>query len=163
MKTFHLKQAEIARQWVLVDATEVPLGRLATFIATRLIGKYKPTYTPHVDDGDYVVVINADKLVVTGNKELAKTYYRHSGFPGGLHERSLKEVRDVHSATIIEKAVKGMVPKNKLASERLARLRVFGGSEHTHSAQKPIKLDPTNVALTPQQKKSSATSKEEEA
>lgn len=141
MKTFHLKQADISRNWVLVDASEAPLGRLATLIATRLSGKYKPTFTPHVDDGDYVIVINADKLIVTGNKELAKTYYRHSGFPGGLHERSLKEVRELNSAQIIEKAVKGMVPKNKLAPERLARLRVFGGADHAHEAQKPVKLE----------------------
>lgn len=141
MKTFHLKQADISRNWVVVDASEAPLGRLSTLIATRLTGKYKPTYTPHVDDGDYVVVINADKLVVTGNKELAKTYYRHSGFPGGLHERSLKEVRELNPAQIIEKAVKGMVPKNKLSPERLARLRIFTGTEHTHAAQKPVKLE----------------------
>jgi large subunit ribosomal protein L13 len=141
MKTFSLKQADISRNWVVVDASDAPLGRLSTLIATRLTGKYKPTFTPHVDDGDYVIVINADKLVVTGNKELAKTYYRHSGFPGGLKERSLKEVRELNSAQIIEKAVKGMVPKNKLSAERLARLRVFGGEEHTHAAQKQVKLE----------------------
>lgn len=141
MKTFSLKQADISRNWVVVDATEAPLGRLATVIATRLVGKYKPTYTPHIDDGDYVVVINAEKLVVTGNKETAKVYYRHSQFPGGLKERTLKETRALNPAAIIEKAVKGMVPKNKLAADRLARLRVFSGAEHTHSAQKPVKLE----------------------
>ncbi len=141
MKTFSLKQADISRKWILIDATEAPLGRLATLIASRLIGKYKPTYTPHVDDGDYVVVINASQLVVTGNKEEAKTYYRHSGFPGGLKERSLKEVRELDPAKIIEKAVKGMVPKNKLSPERLARLRVFAGAEHAHTAQQPVKLE----------------------
>lgn len=141
MKTFSLKQADISRKWVIVDASEAPLGRLATLIATRLSGKYKPTFTPHVDDGDYVIVINADNLVVTGNKELAKTYYRHSGFPGGLKERTLKQARELNPAAIIEKAVKGMVPKNKLAAERLARLRVFAGAEHTHAAQKPVKLE----------------------
>lgn len=141
MKTFHLKQADISRKWVLVDASEAPLGRLATLIATRLTGKYKPTFTPHVDDGDYVVVVNADKLVVTGNKEVAKVYYRHSSFPGGLKERTLKEARELNSAQIIEKAVKGMVPKNKLSADRMARLRVFGGTEHTHEAQKPVKLE----------------------
>lgn len=140
-KTFTLKPADIKRSWVLVDASETPLGRLSAAIATRLIGKYKPTYTPHVDDGDYVVVINADSLVVTGDKETAKTYYRHSGFPGALKERSLKEQRAQNSAAIIEAAVKGMLPKNKLAPERLARLRVFGGSEHAHEAQKPVKLE----------------------
>ena len=141
MKTFSLKQAEISRKWVVVDATEAPLGRLATVIAYRLIGKYKPTYTPHIDDGDYVVVINAEKLIVTGNKEDAKIYYRHSEFPGGLKERTLKETRALNPAKIIEKAVQGMVPKNKLAAERLARLRVFSGTEHTHGAQKPVKLE----------------------
>lgn len=141
MKTFSLKQADINRKWVLIDAAEIPLGRLSTAVATRLIGKYKPTYTPHVDDGDYVVVLNADKLVVTGNKEEAKTYYRHSGFPGGIKERSLKEVRELNSALIIEKAVKGMIPKNKLSPERMARLRIFPGSEHSHAAQKPVKLE----------------------
>lgn len=141
MKTFSLKPAEISRKWVVVDASEAPLGRLATLIATRLTGKYKPTFTPHVDDGDYVIVVNADKIVVTGNKETAKVYYRHSQFPGGLKERTLKEARELNSAAIIEKAVKGMVPKNKLAPERLARLRVFAGAEHTHEAQKPVKLE----------------------
>lgn len=141
MKTFSLKPAEISRKWVVVDASEAPLGRLATLIATRLTGKYKPTFTPHVDDGDYVIVVNADKIVVTGNKETAKVYYRHSQFPGGLKERTLKEARELNSAAIIEKAVKGMVPKNKLAAERLARLRVFAGAEHTHEAQKPVKLE----------------------
>ncbi len=141
MKTFSLKSADIDRKWVLVDASDAPLGRLASFIATRLNGKYKPTFTPHVDDGDYVIVINAAKLIVTGNKEEAKTYYRHSGFPGGIKSRSLKEVRELDVTKVIEKAVRGMVPKNKLAPERLARLRVFAGSEHTHEAQKPVKLE----------------------
>lgn len=137
-KTFSLKNADISRSWVLVDASELPLGRLSSVIAGRLIGKYKPTYTPHVDDGDYVVVINADKLVVTGDKAEKKEYYRHSGFPGGLKTRTLKES---DPATVIEKAVKGMLPKNKLASERMARLKIFGGEEHAHTAQKPKKLE----------------------
>lgn len=141
MKTFTLKPAEISRKWVVVDASEAPLGRLASLIATRLTGKYKPTFTPHVDDGDYVVVVNAEKIVVTGNKETDKVYYRHSQFPGGLKERTLKEVRELNPAAILEKAVKGMVPKNKLAPERLARLRVFAGAEHTHAPQKPVKLE----------------------
>ena len=141
MKTFSLKPAEISRKWVVVDASEAPLGRLASVIATRLTGKYKPTFTPHVDDGDYVVVVNAEKIVVTGNKETAKVYYRHSQFPGGLKERTLKEARELNPAAILEKAVKGMVPKNKLAPERLARLRVFAGAEHTHTAQTPEKVE----------------------
>ena len=141
MKTFSPKPADINRSWVVVDATEAPLGRLATAIATRLTGKYKPTFTPHVDDGDYVVVINADQLVVTGDKEEKKVYYRHSGFPGGIKARTLKEAKTQDVAQVIEKAVKGMIPKNKLAAERMARLRVFAGSEHAHTAQKPKKLE----------------------
>lgn len=140
-KTFSLKSADVKHNWVLVDASSAPLGRVSTFIATRLTGKYKPTFTPHIDDGDYVVVINADQLVVTGNKEEDKTYYRYSGFPGGLKERSLKEARKLDSTAIITAAVKGMVPKNKLAAERMKRLRVFPGSEHGHAAQKPVTLE----------------------
>lgn len=141
MKTFSLKQADISRKWILVDASDAPLGRLSTFIATRLTGKYKPTFTPHVDDGDYVIVVNANKLIVTGNKEDSKMYYRHSGFPGGLKERTLKETREINPAQIIEKAVKGMIPKNKLQAERMKRLRVFAGEDHGHSAQKPVKVE----------------------
>lgn len=141
MKTFSLKQADVSHQWVEIDASSAPLGRLASFIANRLVGKYKPTFTPHIDDGDYVIVTNADKLVVTGDKETAKTYYRHSGFPGGLKERSLKETRELDSSKIITEAVKGMIPKNKLSADRLARLRIFPGSEHSHEAQKPVKLE----------------------
>lgn len=138
MKTYSKKAAEVAHKWVLIDAAEAPLGRIATVIATRLTGKYNPTYTPHIDDGDYVVVINADNVVVTGDKETAKTYYRHSGYPGGLRERTLAEARDKNSAAIIEKAVAGMLPKNKLHAERMKRLRVFAGAEHTHAPQKPV-------------------------
>lgn len=140
-KTFSLKSADVAHKWILVDASEAPLGRLASFVATRLTGKYQPTFTPHIDSGDYVVVINADKLVVTGNKEEDKKYYRHSGFPGGIKERTLKEVRELDSTAAVTAAVKGMLPKNKLSPERLARLRVFTGSEHTHEPQKPTKME----------------------
>lgn len=140
-KTFSLKQNDVKRTWVEVDASSAPLGRLATVIATRLTGKYKPTFTPHIDDGDYVVVTNADKLVVTGNKELSKTYYRHSGFPGGIKSRTLEEVRELDSTQAVIAAVKGMLPKNKLAAERMARLRVFTGESHEHTAQKPVKLE----------------------
>lgn len=140
-KTFSLKAADVAHKWILVDAAEAPLGRLASFVAQRLVGKYQPTFTPHMDSGDYVVVINADQLVVTGNKELDKKYYRHSGFPGGIKERTLKEQRALDSTAAITAAVKGMIPKNKLSPERLARLRVFTGSEHPHDPQKPTKLE----------------------
>lgn len=140
-KTFTLKSSDVKRTWVELDAASAPLGRLATLIATRLTGKYKPTYTPHIDDGDYVVVTNAAQLVVTGNKEEAKVYYRHSGFPGGIKSRTLAEVRELDAAAVIEAAVKGMLPKNKLAAERLKRLRVFNGEAHDHTAQKPVKLE----------------------
>ena len=114
MKTYSQKPSDVSRRWVLFDASELPLGRLATEIAKHLTGKYKPTYTPHVDGGDYVVVINAANTVVTGYKETDKYYYRHSGFPGGIKETQFKEMRERHPERIIEEAVKGMLPKNKL-------------------------------------------------
>lgn len=141
MKTFSLKASDVSRTWVVVDASTAPLGRIASVIAQRLVGKYKPTYTPHIDDGDYVIVINADRLVVTGDKETAKTYYRHSGFPGGIKQRTLAEARGKDASKVIEAAVKGMLPKNKLTAERMKRLRVFNGTEHTHAPQKPITLE----------------------
>lgn len=140
-KTFSLKAADVTHQWIVVDASTAPLGRLASFVAQRLTGKYQPTFTPHMDSGDYVVVINSDQLVVTGSKEEDKKYYRHSGYPGGIKERTLKEVRELDSTAAITAAVKGMIPKNKLASERLARLRIFTGSDHTHEPQKPTKME----------------------
>ncbi len=140
-KTFSQKPADVSRRWILIDASSAPLGRVAGEIAKYLIGKYKPTYTPHVDGGDYVVVVNAGKTIVTGNKEEDKMYYNYSGFPGGLKEAQLKEVREKFPERIIENAVKGMLPKNKLSADRMARLRVFTGEEHTHSAQKPEKVE----------------------
>lgn len=140
-KTYSQKTAEVSRRWILIDATEAPLGRVATTIAKYLIGKYKPTYTPHIDGGDYVVVINAKDLVVTGEKETDKIYYRHSGFPGGIKDAQLKEVREKYPERIIEAAVRGMLPKNKLSPERMARLKIFAGSEHAHTAQKPEKVE----------------------
>ena len=140
MKTYSQKASEVSHKWVLVDASEAPLGRVATVIATRLTGKYKPTYTPSMDDGDYVVVINADELVLTGNKAEAKVYYRHSGFPGGIKERSIKEVKEIDSSAAIVAAVKGMLPRNKQLAERLKRLRVFTGETHEHAAQQPEQI-----------------------
>jgi len=140
-KTFNQKPADVTREWFLVDASELPLGRIATIIADKLIGKSKPTYTPHVDAGDYVVVINAEKLVVTGNKETGKIYYRHSGFPGGIKDATLAEVREKFPERIIEKAVQGMLPKNKLSADRMARLKIFAGAEHAHTAQQPKKVE----------------------
>lgn len=141
MKTYSQKPTEVTRRWVLIDAKDAPLGRLATEIAKYLIGKYKPTYTAHIDGGDYVVVINAKDAVVTGDKERNKKYYRHSGFPGGIREASLGEVREKFPERIIEHAVKGMLPKNKLTADRLARLKVFATDEHAHAAQKPEKVE----------------------
>ncbi len=140
-KTFSQKPADVTRRWILIDAKDATLGRVSTEIAKYLIGKYKPTYTPHVDGGDYVVVVNAKELVVTGAKETDKMYYRHSGFPGGLKEAQLKELREKSPESIIQEAVKGMLPKNKLSAGRLARLRIFTGSEHDHTAQTPEKVE----------------------
>lgn len=141
MKTYSQKASEVSHKWVLVDASEAPLGRVATVIATRLTGKYKPTYTPHMDDGDYVVVVNADKLVLTGNKLESKRYYRHSGFPGGIKERSVRESQEVDPTAAVRAAVKGMLPRNKQLAERLTRLRIFAGDTHEHAAQQPVKVE----------------------
>lgn len=140
-KTYSQKPSEVSRRWILIDASSAPLGRVSTEIAKYLTGKYKPAYTPHIDGGDYVIVINAQDTVVTGDKETGKIYYRHSGFPGGIKDATLKEVREKFPERIIENAVKGMLPKNKLAAERMKRLRVFAGSEHTHTAQTPEKVE----------------------
>lgn len=140
MKTYSAKPTDVNRRWVLVDASEAPLGRLATVIATYLIGKNKPMYTAHIDCGDNVVVINAAKLVVTGSKLQDKKYYRYSGHPGGMKEITLADKLAKDPASVIEAAVKGMLPKNKLAADRLARLRVFADENHGHSAQKPEKI-----------------------
>ncbi len=140
MKTYSQKSAEIKREWWVIDASTQPLGKLAVIIADKLMGKSKITYTPHIDNGDYVVVINAKDLVVTGDKKLQKKYYRHSGFPGGLKELRLEEVIEKDPSKVIEAAVKGMLPKNKLAPERMKRLHVFAGAEHTHAAQNPKEI-----------------------
>ncbi len=140
MKTYSQKSAEISREWWLIDASTMPLGKLAVVIADKLMGKSKVTYTPHIDNGDYVVVINAKNLKVTGEKMTDKKYYRHSGFPGGLTELKLEEVIEKDPSVAIKSAVKGMLPKNKLAADRLARLRVFDGAEHDHTAQTPKEI-----------------------
>lgn len=140
-KTFSQKPADVNRQWFLIDASEAPLGRIATIIADKLIGKNKPTYTPHVDGGDYVVVVNAAHTVVTGDKETQKTYYRHSGFPGGIKDATLAEVREKYPEQLIEMAVRGMLPKNKLSADRLARLKIFAQADHAHTAQQPKKVE----------------------
>lgn len=133
-KTYSQKPAEVTRKWYVVDANEAPLGRVATRVAGLLTGKGKPTYTPHVDGGDFVIVINASKLVVTGDKGGKKVYYRHTGHPGGIKETRLEQMKPEKA---IEKAVRGMIPANKLRSGRLARLKVYADDQHNHAAQKP--------------------------
>jgi len=140
MKTFSLKGSDVDLKWIVIDASTAPLGRVASLIATRLTGKYKPTYTPNIDDGDNVVVINAAHTVVTGNKESDKMYYSYSGFPSGLKETSLATMRQDNPAKMIESAVAGMIPHNKLHAERMKRLRVFAGADHGHTAQKPVEV-----------------------
>ena len=140
MKTYTAKPGEIARNWYLVDAEGQTLGRLATRIADTLRGKGKPEYTPHVDTGDFVVVVNAERIQVTGNKLDQKRYYRHSGYPGGIRSRTLREQLDRRPTEVIRKAVKGMLPKNRLAAVQLRKLKVYAGSEHPHAAQSPKDL-----------------------
>lgn len=141
MKTYHAKPGEVEREWLLVDATDMVLGRLASEIAQILKGKRKPVYTPHVDTGDFVVVINADKVRLTGNKENQKNYYRHSGFPGGLKETSYAMMMAKHPERIIEKAVRGMLPKNTLGRAMGKKLKVYAGPEHPHAAQMPRQIE----------------------
>ena len=140
MKTYSQKTSEIAREWWIIDASTLPLGKLAVVIADKLMGKSKVTYTPHTDNGDYVVVINAKNLKVTGDKMTDKHYYRHSGFPGGLTDLTLAEIIEKDPTLAVKKAVAGMLPKNKLQAERMKRLRVFAGAEHSHTAQTPKEI-----------------------
>ena len=140
MKTYSQKSSEIKREWYVIDASTLPLGKLAVVIADKLMGKSKVTYTPHTDNGDYVIVVNAKNLKATGNKMTDKMYYRHSGFPGGIKALKLEEVIEKDPAYAIREAVKGMLPKNKLAADRMNRLRVFAGAEHTHAAQNPKEI-----------------------
>ena len=140
MKTYSQKSSEIAREWWIIDASTLPLGKLAVVIADKLMGKSKVTYTPHTDNGDYVVVINAKNIKVTGDKMTDKHYYRHSGFPGGLTDLTLAEIIEKDPTLAVKKAVAGMLPKNKLQAERMKRLRVFAGAEHSHTAQTPKEI-----------------------
>jgi large subunit ribosomal protein L13 len=137
MKTWNAKPGEIARKWYVVDAEGKTLGRLATQIADTLRGKGKPEYTPHVDTGDFVVVVNAEKVAVTGKKLDEKRYYRHSGYPGGIRSRTLREQLDRQPAEVLRKAVKGMLPRNRLARQQLTKLKIYAGPEHPHAAQAP--------------------------
>ena len=140
MKTFSAKPESVERDWYLVDATDKTLGRLATEIAVRLRGKHKPVYTPHVDTGDYIVVVNAEKVRVTGNKHSDKMYYRHTEFPGGIKEINFAKLMDHKPEMAIEKAVKGMMPRNPLGRAMLRKLKVYAGTEHPHTAQQPKEL-----------------------
>ena len=141
MKTFSAKPAEVRRDWYVVDATNKTLGRLSTEIASRLRGKHKPEYTPHVDTGDYIVVVNAEKVRVTGNKLQDKMYHHHTGYVGNLKSIPLQKLLDEHPERVIEKAVKGMLPRGSLGRQMYAKLKVFAGPEHTHAAQQPIPLE----------------------
>lgn len=139
-KTYSAKPSDVVRKWYVVDASETSLGRMSTVIATMLTGKGKPMFTSHIDCGDYVIVINADNLVVTGEKQTDKMYYRHSGYIGNLKEATLKQKQAKKSGEVIRLAVKGMLPKNKLVDERLKRLKIYAGSEHAHAPQAPEKV-----------------------
>jgi len=141
MKTFSAKPAEVTRDWLVVDASDKTLGRLASEIANRLRGKHKAIYTPHVDTGDYVVVVNAEKVRTTGNKLLGKTYYRHTGYPGGIKATTLQKMLETHPERVIESAVKGMMPKNPLGRAMFKKLKVYAGAEHPHTVQQPIAVE----------------------
>ena len=141
MKTWNAKPGEVERRWYLVDAEGKTLGRLATQIADTLRGKGKPQYTPHVDTGDFVVVVNAEKIAVTGQKLDQKRYYRHSGYPGGIRSRTLREQLDRRPTEVLRVAVKGMLPKNRLARQQLTKLKIYAGPEHPHEAQSPKPLE----------------------
>jgi len=140
VKTYHAKPHEVEREWLIVDATDLVLGRLATQVAQILKGKNKPQYTPHVDTGDFVIVVNAEKVRLTGNKANTKMYYTHSGFIGGLKEVSYQRMLAKHPERIIEKAVKGMLPKNTLGRAMNRKLKVYAGPNHPHAAQKPREI-----------------------
>ena len=141
MKTYYAKPGEVQREWLLVDATDMTLGRLASAVAQILRGKNKPTYTPHVDTGDFVVVINCDKIKVTGANVTNKVYYRYTNHPGGLRQETFQEAMAKHPERVIQHAVKGMLPKGTLGRQMLKKLKVYTGSEHPHQAQNPRKID----------------------
>ena len=143
MKTYSLKKEEVQRSWFVVDATDRVLGRVATKIADKIRGKDKPSFTPHTDGGDYVIVINAEKIKVTGSKFNNKMYYRHSLYPGGLKSQSFKELNQKNPERVIEEAVKGMLPKNKLGKSIIKKLKVFQGPNHDHESQKPTEWNPS--------------------
>ncbi len=146
MRTFSPKAADVERQWYVIDASGVVLGRLASQIATLLRGKHKPIFAPHVDAGDFVIVINADKVVLTGKKLEQKKAYRHSGYPGGLRALPYSELMDKRPDRAVEKAVKGMLPKNSLGRKMAKKLKVYAGPDHPHAAQQPVPFEITQIA-----------------
>ncbi|MDI9588433.1 MAG: 50S ribosomal protein L13 [Gleimia sp.] len=146
MRTYTPKPGDDVKKWYVIDATDLVLGRVAAAAAKLLRGKHKPTYAPHIDQGDFVIIINADKIGLTGNKLDQKMAYRHSGFPGGLKSISYRELLAKYPERAVEKAVRGMLPHNKLGSQQLKKLKVYRGSEHPHAAQKPIPYEITQVA-----------------
>lgn len=142
MKTYSAKPAEVEKKWIVIDAEGVVVGRLASFVANRLRGKHKPTYTPHIDCGDNVIIVNADKIVFSGRKYDDKRYYRHTGYPGGIKETSPKRILEgAHPERALELAVQRMVPRGPLGRKQLSNLHVYGGAEHPHEAQKPETVD----------------------
>ena len=141
--TYMQKKEEVSRNWYVIDATDMTLGRLAAKVATILRGKHKPTYTPHIDCGDYVIVVNASKVNLTGNKLDKKIYYNHSGYPGGLRERTARTMIENYPEEMIERAVKGMLPKGRLGRQMYKKLFVYAGSDHPHQAQQPVELKET--------------------
>ncbi len=141
MKTYSLKENEIIREWYVVDAAGQNLGRLSSQVAAVLRGKHKPTFTPWMDNGDFVVIVNADKIAVTGNREDAKLYYHFTGYAGGLKETNLRGLMAKHPTRVVELAIKGMLPRNRLGRQMLKKLHVYAGDEHPHAAQKPKKLE----------------------
>ena len=146
MRTYTPKPGDIQRNWYVIDATDVVLGRLASHVATLLRGKHKPTFAPHVDGGDFVVVINADKVALTGNKREQKLAYNHSGYPGGLRAVAYSDLLENNPERAVEKAVRGMLPKSTLGRQQLGKLKVYRGSEHPHAAQQPKPFEITQVA-----------------
>ena len=140
MKTFMQKKETVERKWYVIDATDLPLGRVATKAAHMLRGKHKVTFTPHIDCGDYIIIINADKVKLTGNKLDNKMYYNHSGFPGGLRERNAKTMIEKYPEEMMERAIKGMLPHNRLGRQMYKKLFVYRGADHKHAAQKPIEM-----------------------
>ena len=146
MRTYTPKAAQISRQWYVIDATDVVLGRLASQTAVLLRGKHKPTFAPHVDTGDFVIIINADKVALTGAKLQQKRAYRHSGYPGGLRSQTYAELLERDPAKAVEKAVRGMIPKTTLGRQQLTKLKVYAGTDHPHAAQKPVPFTISQIA-----------------